>query len=49
MSYLDSYYGFGPYAFNLVPGYDVPTYASGMKAVYHEGEESIVSTTARVK
>lgn len=42
IAYLDSYYGFGPYAFNLVPGFDVPTHASCMSATFHEGE---VATT----
>lgn len=40
IGYLDSYYGFGPYAFNLVPGFDVPLYAQCMEATYHEGEEA---------
>ena len=27
-NYLASYYGFGPYAFELVKGYDCPGYAT---------------------
>ena len=43
IGYLDSYYGFGPYAFNLIPGYDIPFYAKCLGATYHEGEEAVVS------
>ena len=37
-SYLDSYYGFGPYAFELVPGYDCPTYATYMNTSFYTSE-----------
>ena len=37
-SYLDSYYGFGPYAFELVPGYDCPTYATYMNTSFYVDE-----------
>lgn len=46
IGYLDSYYGFGPYAFNLIPGYDIPFYAKCLGATYHEGEEAVVSATS---
>ena len=38
--YLDSYYGFGPYAFQLVPGYDCPSYASYMNTSFYVSEET---------
>lgn len=38
VSYLDSYYGFGPYAFQLVPGYDCPGYASSMNTSFYTEE-----------
>ncbi|KAK4540507.1 hypothetical protein LTR36_009145 [Oleoguttula mirabilis] len=37
-SYLDSYYGFGPYAFELVPGYDCPSYATYMNTSFYVSE-----------
>ncbi|RMX72312.1 hypothetical protein D0869_14743, partial [Hortaea werneckii] len=37
-SYLDTYYGFGPYAFQLVPGYDCPSYATYMNTWYYVDE-----------
>ncbi|KAI6922463.1 putative membrane copper amine oxidase, partial [Hortaea werneckii] len=37
-SYLDTYYGFGPYALQLVPGYDCPSYATYMNTSYYVGE-----------
>ncbi|RMZ11590.1 hypothetical protein D0860_03316 [Hortaea werneckii] len=37
-SYLDTYYGFGPYAFQLVPGYDCPSYATYMNTSYYVDE-----------
>lgn len=37
-SYLDSYYGFGPYAFQLVPGYDCPSYATYMNTSFYVSE-----------
>ncbi|KAM0749530.1 copper amine oxidase [Meredithblackwellia eburnea MCA 4105] len=41
-AYLDTFYGFGPYAFNLLPGYDCPGYATYLNATFHANE---VSTT----
>ncbi|KAK4494552.1 hypothetical protein PRZ48_013908 [Zasmidium cellare] len=38
VGYLDSYYGFGPYAFQLVPGYDCPSYASYMNTSFYTEE-----------
>ncbi|POY73080.1 hypothetical protein BMF94_3918 [Rhodotorula taiwanensis] len=43
-AYLDTYYGFGPYAFELVPDYDCPTYAKFVNSTFHANE---VSTTHR--
>ncbi|TKA83156.1 hypothetical protein B0A55_00722 [Friedmanniomyces simplex] len=37
-AYLDSYYGFGPYAFELVPGYDCPAYASFVNTSFYVSE-----------
>jgi primary-amine oxidase len=37
-SYLDAYYGFGPYAFELVPGYDCPAYASYLNTSFYVSE-----------
>ncbi|KAJ5139695.1 membrane copper amine oxidase, partial [Penicillium atrosanguineum] len=37
-SYLDSYYGFGPYAFELAKGYDCPAYASYLNSTFYEDE-----------
>ena len=39
-AYLDSYYGFGPYAFELVPGYDCPSYATYMNTSFYVDETS---------
>lgn len=39
-SYLDTYYGFGPYAFQLVKGYDCPAYATYFNATFHAAEAS---------
>lgn len=38
IGYLDSYYGFGPYAFELVPGYDCPSYATYMNTSFFVSE-----------
>jgi primary-amine oxidase len=38
VAYLDTYYGFGPYAFELVPGYDCPTYATYMNTSFYVTE-----------
>lgn len=35
-AYLDSYYGFGPYVFELVPGYDCPAYSTFLDTSVHE-------------
>jgi primary-amine oxidase len=40
-AYLDSYYGFGPYTFELVPGYDVPLHSTFLDTTFHAAEESI--------
>ncbi|GAA5866523.1 hypothetical protein JCM8547_000655 [Rhodosporidiobolus lusitaniae] len=41
-AYLDTYYGFGPYALELIPGYDCPTYAAFANTSYSANEETIV-------
>lgn len=43
IAYIDSYYGFGPYAFNLVPGYDIPEYAQCLEGWVHQDETMTVS------
>ncbi|GHJ86241.1 hypothetical protein NliqN6_2643 [Naganishia liquefaciens] len=40
IGYLDSYYGFGPWSFNLVKGMDCPTYAHFLPATWHADELS---------
>lgn len=37
-AYLDSFYGFGPYAFELMPGYDCPVHATYLNSSYYEEE-----------
>ncbi|KAI0123803.1 membrane copper amine oxidase [Xylariales sp. AK1849] len=37
-SYLDTYYGFGPYAFELVPGYDCPEYSTYLNTTFYVDE-----------
>ncbi|KAH8653519.1 copper amine oxidase [Xylariales sp. PMI_506] len=37
-SYLDSYYGFGPYAFELIPGYDCPEYSTFLNSTFYVDE-----------
>lgn len=37
-SYLDSYYGFGPYAFELVNGYDCPSYSTYLNTSFYTRE-----------
>lgn len=37
-SYLDTYYGFGPYAFELVKGYDCPAYATYLNTSFYVSE-----------
>nr|KIR88896.1 hypothetical protein I308_00977 [Cryptococcus tetragattii IND107] len=39
-AYLDTYYGFGPYAFSQVPGFDMPLYAYCMNTSFHASELS---------
>lgn len=34
------YYGFGPYAFELLSGYDCPTYATYLNSTFHVDELS---------
>ncbi|CAK5278719.1 unnamed protein product [Mycena citricolor] len=43
-AYLDTFYGFGTFAFELVPGFDCPSYAHFLNGTFHAGE---VSTTHR--
>ncbi|KAF9886523.1 hypothetical protein FE257_011430 [Aspergillus nanangensis] len=38
VAYLDSYYGFGPYAFELVKGYDCPSYATYLNTSFYIDE-----------
>ncbi|EIM84675.1 copper amine oxidase [Stereum hirsutum FP-91666 SS1] len=40
VAYLDTYYGFGPYAFELLSGYDCPTYATYLNSTFHVDELS---------
>ncbi len=35
MAYLDSFYGFGPVSFELVPGFDCPQYATYLNSSYY--------------
>lgn len=37
-SYLDTFYGFGPYAFELVSGYDCPSYATYLNTSFYVTE-----------
>lgn len=37
-AYLDSYYGFGPYSYELVNGYDCPSYSSYLNSSFYTGE-----------
>jgi primary-amine oxidase len=37
-SYLDTFYGFGTYAFELVKGYDCPAYATYLNSVFYTSE-----------
>ena len=39
-AYLDTFYGFGPYAFELLAGYDCPTYATFLNTSFHADEVS---------
>ncbi|KAE8553836.1 hypothetical protein EYB25_002374 [Talaromyces marneffei] len=39
LSFLDSYYGFGPNAFELVNGYDCPAYATYLNTSFYWREE----------
>lgn len=39
-AYLDSYYGFGPSTFELVQGFDCPTYATYMNVSFYASEVS---------
>lgn len=39
LSFLDSYYGFGPNAFELVNGYDCPAYATYLDTSFYWREE----------
>ncbi|KAF1812382.1 membrane copper amine oxidase [Eremomyces bilateralis CBS 781.70] len=37
-AYLDSFYGFGPYSFELVAGYDCPSHATYLDTQFYTGE-----------
>ncbi|OJI80543.1 hypothetical protein ASPTUDRAFT_129166 [Aspergillus tubingensis CBS 134.48] len=37
---LDSYYGFGPYTFELVKGYDCPIYATYLNTSFYDSEST---------
>ncbi|RPA87874.1 copper amine oxidase [Ascobolus immersus RN42] len=37
-AYLDTFYGFGPWAFELLKGYDCPTYATYLNSTYFKEE-----------
>lgn len=37
-AYLDTYYGFGPWHFQLLPGFDCPTYATYMNVSFYMSE-----------
>ncbi|KAK0611016.1 membrane copper amine oxidase [Immersiella caudata] len=37
-AYLDTFYGFGPYAFELVPGYDCPAHATYLNSSFYVDE-----------
>lgn len=39
-AYLDTYYGFGPYAFGLLPGYDCPAYATMLNTSFYQTEST---------
>lgn len=41
-AYLDSYYGFGPYTFELVSGYDCPSYATYLNSSYYVSESLLI-------
>ena len=41
-SYLDTYYGFGPWAFEMLPGFDCPTYSSFHNTTYWTEESHLV-------
>lgn len=45
-AYLDTYYGFGPYAFELVDGYDCPAYSHYWNATFHASEQSTTHRNA---
>ncbi|EGO55253.1 hypothetical protein NEUTE1DRAFT_85409 [Neurospora tetrasperma FGSC 2508] len=38
IAYLDTFYGFGPYAFELVQGYDCPTHATYLNSSFYVSE-----------
>ncbi|KAJ7641294.1 copper amine oxidase [Roridomyces roridus] len=40
-AYMDTFYGFGPYAFELVAGYDCPTYSHFLNGTFHASELSV--------
>jgi len=38
IAYLDSYYGFGPFSFELVPGFDCPQHATYLNSTFYTSE-----------
>src|SRR5687768_10664258 len=38
VAYLDTYYGFGPFAFELLKGYDCPAYATYLNSSFYVDE-----------
>ncbi|KAI8241344.1 hypothetical protein K4K57_000053 [Colletotrichum sp. SAR 10_99] len=38
VAYLDTYYGFGPFAFELLKGYDCPSYATYLNSSFYVSE-----------
>ncbi|KAK4047619.1 hypothetical protein OIV83_005277 [Microbotryomycetes sp. JL201] len=46
IGYLDSYYGFGPYTFELIAGYDCPAYSTFMNTTFHANEKSTTHRNA---
>ncbi|OJD28624.1 copper amine oxidase [Diplodia corticola] len=40
IAYLDSFYGFGPFAFELVNGYDCPSYSAYLNTSFYASEKT---------
>ncbi|KAL7416504.1 copper amine oxidase [Mrakia frigida] len=45
-SYLDSFYGFGAYTFELLPGIDCPTYSTFLDTAIHVSETTLTHPSA---